>query len=56
MTDRQAQLLQNAYRERAKIRVILADNPDNVVVQTFGKIMLWGFNRAIANKEAKWGV
>ena len=56
MTDRQAQLLQNAYRERAKICVHLAANPDNIVIQTLGKVMLWGFNRAIANKEAKWGV
>ena len=54
MTDHQAQLLQKAYLERAKIRVHLAAHPDNMIVQNVGKMMLWGFNRVIAHKETKW--
>jgi hypothetical protein len=52
METRKAQLLQDAYRERAKIRVHLAANPDNVVIQFVGNLVLRAYNHVIAKKEA----
>jgi len=54
MTENQKQLLTDAYRERAKIKVILVSNPNNALIQFVGNLMFNAYNRAIENKERKW--
>ena len=56
MTDKQAKALLAAHTERAKVHVHLAANPNNVVVQMFGKFVLGCYDRAIARAEAKYGL
>lgn len=55
MTDKQAKSLIAAHANRAKVCVHLAANPNNVVVQMFGKFVLGCYDRAIARVEAKYG-
>jgi hypothetical protein len=55
MTDKQTTALRKAYTERAKIIVHLAANPNNPIVQGFGRLVLRAFNRTIARYEAKHG-
>jgi hypothetical protein len=55
MTDRQAQTLRNAYLQRAKVKVHLAANPNNPIVQAFGGFVFGCYDRTIARFEAKHG-
>ena len=50
----QTVLLQNAYANRDKVEVVLA-NDLNPLVQAFGKVVLGWYNRTIARVEAKHG-
>ena len=52
-TTTTAQALLQARTQQAKVIVHLAANPDNAIVQAFGRLVLRVANRAVAKLEAK---
>ena len=56
MTDKQAQTLEAARMQRAKVKVLMAANYDNAIVQTLGGFVFRCYDKAIARAERKFGL
>jgi hypothetical protein len=54
MTDATATLTE-AYKQRAKVKVIMVANQDNVIVRTLAGFVFGLYNKAIARAERKHG-
>jgi hypothetical protein len=54
MTDATATLTE-AYKQRAKVKVIMVANQDNVIVHTLAGFVFGLYNKAIARAERKHG-
>jgi hypothetical protein len=55
MTEKQAQKLRNAYEGRAKLKVIMVANPNSIIIQILGGLVLALNNRLITRLERKLG-
>jgi hypothetical protein len=53
LTEKQAQKLLNAYEGRAKLKVIMVANPNSIITQILGGLVLALNNRLITRLEAK---
>jgi hypothetical protein len=54
MTDATATLTE-AYKQRAKVKVIMVANQDNVIARTLAGFVFGLYNKAIARAERKHG-
>lgn len=54
MTNATATLTE-AYKQRAKVKVIMVANQDNVIIHTLAGVVFGLYNKAIARAERKHG-
>lgn len=55
MTEKQTQKLRSAYEGRAKLKVIMVANPNSIIIQILGGLVLALNNRLITRLERKLG-
>jgi hypothetical protein len=56
MTDKQAQALADARVQHARVKVVLAANYDNALIQVVGGFVDRLYTKAIASAERKHGL